>query len=192
MNQDMAAFFDALAPAWECVPTEHETREKLVALMGLPQGGVVADIGCGRGVLFEYLLKTNPAKIFAVDCSGEMLRLAAQRYDDPRLAYVHGDFLDIPLPPLDAAVFFNSYPHFLDKGALVEKLAGTLKKGGALIVAHSQGRATINARHKGERVSKFSIPLESAEAEAERFQRFFTADACIDSDGMYFIKMRRQ
>jgi len=191
MNQDMAAFFDELAPAWDDVPTEYETREKLVALMGLPRGSVVADIGCGRGVLFEHLLKIDPAKIIAVDVSAAMLCFAAEQYNDHRLAYVHGDFLDAQLPMLDAAVFFNSYPHFLDKEALAEKLSRTLKKGGALIIAHSQSRAKINARHCGERTSKLSIPLESAKEEADKFQMFFSTDMLIDSGEIYFIKMRR-
>jgi len=192
MNQDMAAFFDELAPTWDDAPTEYETREKLVALMELTQNGVIADIGCGRGVLFEHLLKTNPAKIIAVDVSGEMIRLAAEQHNDPRLAYVHGDFLDILLPMLDAAIFFNSYPHFLGKEALAEKLSRTLKKGGALVIAHSHGRAKINERHIGESVSKFSTSLENAEVEAHKFQTFFTTDTLIDSDEIYFVKMIRR
>lgn len=192
MNKDMAAFFDALAPTWNYTPSEHETREKLVSMMGLPQNSVIADIGCGRGALFAHLLKTNPAKIIAVDASGEMIRLAAEQYNDPRLAYVHGDFLDVPLPMLDAAIFFNSYPHFLEKEALAEKLSRTIQKGGAMMITHSQGKMKINERHSGENVSKFSIPLESAEAEADKFQTFFSTDILIDSDEVYFIKMRRR
>jgi len=192
MNQEMAAFFDALAPAWDHAPAEYETREKLVSLMGLSQNSVIADIGCGKGVLFEHLLKTDPAKIIAVDASGEMIRLAAERCSDHRLAYVHGDFLDVALPMLDAAVFFNSYPHFLEKEALAEKLSRALKKGGAMIIAHSLGKTKINEMHKSESVSKFSTPLESAAVEANQFQKFFAIDTLIDSDEIYFIKMTRR
>lgn len=192
MNQEMAAFFDALAPAWDHAPAEYETREKLVSLMGLSQNSVIADIGCGKGVLFEHLLKTNPAKIIAVDVSGEMIRLAKELYSDHRLEYVHGDFLDIALPMLDAAVFFNAYPHFADKEALVEKLSGILKKGGTIIIAHSLSKERINGRHASEGVSELSAPLENAEVEADKFQTFFSTDTLIDNDEMYFIRMTRR
>ena len=192
MNNDTAAFFDKLAPEWDSAPAEYETREKLINLMGLARNSVVADIGCGRGILFEHLLKTNPARIIAVDISGEMIRLAKKLYGDKRLEYVNGDFLDVPLPMLDAAVFFNSYPHFLDKEALAEKLPGILKKGSAMIIAHSLGKAEINGMHTGESVSKFSTPLENAEAEADKFQRFFKTDTLIDNNELYFIKMTRR
>jgi len=192
MNQEMAAFFDRLAPDWDSAPRNHEKLEMLASLMGLPENGVVADIGCGKGCLFEHLLKTHPAKILAVDVSGEMIRLAKERHVDDRIAYIHGDFLDIAPPMLDAAVFFNSYPHFLDKEDLVQKLSTILQKGGILIIAHDRSRAEINGTHEGDPVSRLSVPLDNAEAEARKFRKFFTADALIDNKEMYLIKMKRR
>ena len=191
MSKDMAAFFDRLAPEWDNAPAEYETREKLTAMMSLSPNGVIADIGCGKGVMFEHLLKTCPAKLIAVDVSGEMIRLAKELFGDDRLEYINGDFLDAELPALDAAVFFNSYPHFLDKVDLADKLALTLKKGGVMIIAHSASKTKINGAHSGESVSKLSVPLENAEAEASKFQKHFTTDTLIDNDEIYFVKMKR-
>ena len=191
MNEDMAAYFDGLAPGWDDAPAEQEAREKLTAMMALSPNGVIADVGCGRGVMFEHLLRTGPAKLIAIDVSSEMLRLAKERFCDGRIEYVHGDFLDVSLPPLDAVLFFNAYPHFLDKAALAGRLAQVLKKGGALIIAHSRSRAEINGRHRGGGASKLSAPLESAEAEAAKFQKDFATDALVDGE-LYFIKMIRR
>ena len=192
MHKDMEAFFDGLAAKWNNAPSAYETREKLTSLMGLSPGSIIADIGCGKGVMFEHLLKSNPAKIIAVDISGEMIKLAKELYSDIRLEYVHGDFLDIPLPMLDAAVFFNSYPHFLAKEVLAEKLSRILKKGGAVIIAHSLSKEEINGTHKSEGIAKLSAPLEKAVVEAGKFQKYFTADTLIDNDAMYFIRMTRK
>lgn len=191
MNQDMAAFFDRLAPDWDHAPDKYDTREELTARMGIFPNSVIADIGCGTGVMFEHLLKTNPAKIIAVDISGEMLRSAKAHCNDRRMEYVHDDFVNADLPFLDAIVFFNSYPHFLDKSAVAQKAAQALKSGGALIIAHSLSRAEINGCHRGEKVSKLSVALESAEVEANKFLPFFVLDSSIDNDQIYFVKMTR-
>jgi len=188
----MAKYFDRLAPEWGSAPSKFEVREKLTSMMGLSPNSVIADIGCGRGVMFEHLLKTDPLKIIAVDISGEMLRYAKEQFSESRIEYVHDDFFDAPLPMLDAAVFFNSYPHFFDKSALTEKLARVLKKNGVSIIAHSLSRAEINGNHRGESVSKLSVPLDDAETEASKFQKYFSADVLIDDDEMYFVKMTRK
>ena len=192
MNKDMANYFDRLAPDWANDPSGYGTREKITSMMNLPPGGVIADIGCGKGVMFEHLLKTNPSKIFAVDVSSEMLRFAANLIHDDRIELINDDFLDIDLPRLDAAVFFNAYPHFMDKNALAEKLAETVKRNGKIIIAHNNGKLKINSRHMGQDTLKLSMPLENAEAEAAKFQRFFSLDGQIDKDDIYFIKMTRR
>jgi len=160
-------------------------------MMRLFPHSVIADIGCGKGVMFEHLLQTNPAKIIAVDISGEMLRLAKDLFSDSRIEYVNDDFLDASLPMLDAAVIFNAYPHFLDKAALAKKLAQTIKRNGTVIIAHSRGKSKINGVHHGESVSRLSVPLESGEIEASKFLRFFVPDMIVDDDEIYFIKMSR-
>ena len=192
MSHEMAAFFDKLAPDWGNDPDGYELRETLTSMMGLAPGGVIADVGCGKGVMFPHLLNTGPAKLVAVDVSGEMLRLAGELFSDARIEYVNGDFLDAPLPPLDAAVIFNAYPHFTDKAALAAKLAQAVKPNGTAVIAHSMGREALNAHHTGQRVSKLSVPLEQAEVEAGRFAEFFSADALIDNDEMFFIKLSRK
>ena len=188
----MASFFDKLAPDWDNAPSEYDTREKLTSLMGLPSGSIIADIGCGKGVMIEHLLKTNPQEIFAVDISSEMIRYAKVLFDDRRVHFVNDDFYDVSFSTLDAVVFFNSYPHFMEKEKLVAKLADIIKKGGILVIAHSLSRAEINGMHDGDSVSKLSIPLENAEIEAGRFQEYFALDNLIDDSDIYFLKMTRR
>jgi len=192
MSSDMAVFFDRLAPEWDNTPDKYQTREELTSMMGLPPKSVIADIGCGRGVMFEHLLKTDPEKIIAVDVSGEMIRLAKEQWHDERIEYVNGDLLDVSLPMLDAAIFFNAYPHFLDKEGLAAKLAKGIKKGGAMIIAHSLSRAEVNGVHSGEKVSKLSVALESAEDEARKFEQFFSTEALVDNDKVFLVKMLRR
>lgn len=191
-NREIASYFDQLAPSWDNNASEYSVRDQLVSMMRLPSGGVIADIGCGQGVLFAHLFRTNPAKIIAVDISGEMLRGAKQLFDDDRIEYIHNDFLAAQLPTFDAAILFNSYPHFLDKNALTSKCAQVIKKNGILIIAHSQSKAKINRRHTGGSMSALSVPLKDAETEAHRFLPFFEPDVLIDNKKFYFIRMLRK
>ncbi len=191
MNNEMAAFFDSLAPQWENDPAESGVRERLVAMMKLPPGGVAADIGCGKGVMLEHLLATGPTAIIAVDISDEMLKAARELCGDSRVTFCHGDFLQAALPVLDAAVLFNAYPHFLDKPALAAKLARAVRPGGIAVIAHSHGRAWINGLHRSGGAAALSVALEDARTEAGRFAPYFKPDALIDSDEVYFIRMTR-
>ena len=192
MSNEMAAFFDQRAPDWDNDPSEYDTRERLTSLMGLRPGSIIADVGCGKGVMIEHLLKTNPQKIIAVDISSEMIRYAKALFGDPRLFFMNDDFYDIQISMLDAAVFYNSYPHFTDKENLVDKLSRLIKKDGILAIAHCSGRAEINGMHTGHSMSKLSVPLEEAGIEAEKFQEYFTIDDIIDDNEVYFIKMKRK
>ena len=188
----MTAFFDRLAPNWDNDIARYHIREHIISLADLPSGIVIADIGCGTGVMFEHLLKVNPSKIIAIDLSREMINIAKKSFSDSRITYINGDIIEASLPPLDAAILFNAYPHFLDKPALVKKLATTIKPDGILVIAHSMSKDLINGVHDGEVVSTLSMPLEEADSEATRFDEFFLADTLIDNDEFYFIRLVRK
>ena len=181
-----------MAEQWDNDPENYDKREKITAMMDLPPDSVIADVGCGMGVMLEHLLKTHPKQIIAMDVSSEMLRLAKELHNDPCIEYIHGDFLTAKLPPLDAVVMFNAYPHFLDKEALVKKLSLVLKENGIFIIAHSMNKEVLNDLHSGEAVSKVSTCLEAAGIEADKFRDFFDIELLVDDEEMYFIKLRRQ
>ena len=190
-NHEMRNFFDRLAPNWNNHPEEYYIREKITALADFPEGNLIADIGCGQGVMLEHLLKTNPREIIAIDLSAEMLKHARKNFTDPRITFMNADFLETDLPPLDAIILYNAYPHFLNKEALARKTAEIIRKNGYLIIAHGCGKAGINSGHSGERVSPLSAALEDAEKEAAKFKDFFTPEVTVDNDELYFVKMRR-
>lgn len=185
-------FFDTLAPDWKNSEADYPKRQRIMRLAGLKSNCAIADIGCGQGVMFSHLLETEPKAIYGIDLSSKMLERARQSFSDKRIFLLHGDLLDLDLPPLDAAVIYNAYPHFLNKSALCDKLHKSIKKDGMLIIAHSTGKSSINGRHSGSRVSEVSVPLESAELEALKFSEHFFADTLIDEEELYFIKLIRK
>jgi len=188
-TQDMITFFDRLAGNWNNHPEEYEKREQILSLAGFSTGNIIADIGCGCGVMLEHLLKINPKEIIAIDISGEMLRCAQNSFNNPCITYQHEDFLQADLPMLDAAIIYNAYPHFLDKQKFAEKAAKVIRKGGFLVIAHGCSKELINICHNGEQVSTLSAALQDAEREAEKFKPFFMPKSIIDNNEIYFIKL---
>ena len=191
MSNPISDYFDSLAQNWNPNPEDYSNRERIVQLAGLKPNSVIADIGCGRGVMFEHLLKTQPREIYAIDLSAKMIEQAALDLPDPCIHLMNADIITADLPLLDAAVIYNAYPHFLDKAALADKLAQIVKPGGLLIIAHGRGKQIINGGHGGKRVSQISIPLEEAQAEAEKFAGAFKLEQHLDTPEIYFIKLQR-
>lgn len=190
-NSEMKSFFDKLAPSWDNNAEEYEIRERITSMMGLGKNSLIADIGCGQGVMFQHLLKTEPRGILAIDISGEMLEHAKKMYPDERITYMNEDILQASLPHIDAAVIFNAYPHFMDKKALAKKLAENVRPGGLIVIAHSLSKEKINCIHKDCSAEKLSVPLQTAEKEANEFRPYFVPEKIIDEDELYFIKMTR-
>ena len=65
---------------------------------------------------------------------------------------------------------YNAFPHFPEPERLIERLAGLLKDGGCLTVAHGMSREKIDGHHSGM-ASKVSRGLMAAEDLAEVFAR---------------------
>jgi SAM-dependent methyltransferase len=187
----MQDFFDKLAPSWDNNEQEYDARERLTNMIDLQKNSLIADIGCGTGVMFEHLLKTEPRGILAIDISGEMIKRAKDLYSDTRIVYLNEDLLTASLPVLDAAILFNAYPHFTDKKALSEKLSKHIRVGGCIVIAHSRSREQINGIHKSDDVCQLSMKLRPAETEATEFLPFFEPEKMVDNDELYFIKMMR-
>jgi Methylase involved in ubiquinone/menaquinone biosynthesis len=190
-NKEIKDFFDGLASGWDNCPQEYEIREKLTQMIGFKKNSLIADIGCGKGVLFEHLLKTEPQKIIAIDLSGEMLKSAKELFPDERIIYINDDFLNVSLPPVDAAILFNAYPHFLNKKSLAKKLADSVRPGGYAIIAHSLCKEKINAIHNGGTVFRLSVPLKPANEETKAFLPYFLPEKIVDTNELYLIKMKR-
>ncbi|MEG2287677.1 MAG: class I SAM-dependent methyltransferase [Ruthenibacterium sp.] len=191
-NEQMQAFFDGLAPKWFDNENDRAAQQRIVQLADFPHGAALADVGCGRGVMFPYLLKAQPRSLTAVDLSSQMLAYAKKTYGENGITYCNCDVLEAPLEHLDAVMMYNTYPHFLDKKALADKMAHSICAGGMLVIAHSVSRHKINAHHSEGIPFVLSVPLRCAQEEAAEFSADFTPELLIDDDALFFVKLRRR
>lgn len=188
-RQDVIAFFDRLAPAWDDM---QEDRDAVISVIldnaGVRAGQDVLDVACGTGVLFPHYLNRGVRALTGIDISREMVKRAAQKYaGNPLVEVICGDVEDYPFHRrFDRVVVYNAFPHFPDGKRLIGRLSGLLVEQGRLTVAHGFSRETINAHHTGE-ARHVSNGLISAEALAELFEPWFDVDVCVSDGEMYQV-----
>ena len=109
-------------------------REEIAsALAALPDGSVVADVGCGVGDVLSGLSPTWHR--IGIDCSLQSLRLARQGSGE--IAWVNGSLYDLPLgdSSADAVICLEVLEHLEQDSAAVREIARALKPNGLLIVS---------------------------------------------------------
>ena len=184
-------FFDRCAPWWD----EEMIRNEDLIYTILDNGGIragmdVLDEACGTGVLFPDYLKRGVASVTGIDISPEMAKIAAAKF--PEVNVICGDVENVDFGrQFDAIMVYNAFPHFPDPEKLIRVLAGSVKPGGRLSVAHGMSRAALIRHH--ERASKVSIDLLHEQELAALFAPYFEVDVVISNDQMYQVSgIRRE
>lgn len=184
-KKDVIEFFDNCAPWWdEDMIRNEDILSTILTLGGIREGMEVLDVACGTGVLFPDYLKRKVASVTAIDISPEMAKIAAAKF--PEVNVICGDVENTDFGrQFDAVMIYNAFPHFPNPAKLIEILAGVVKPGGRLSVAHGMSRAALIDHHK--RASKVSIDLLHEQELAALFAPWFEVDVVISTDRMYQV-----
>ena len=184
-KKTVAEFFDRCAPWWDDDMIRNE--EIIAAILnngGIREGVDVLDVACGTGVLFPDYLKRGVSSVTGIDISPEMAKRAAAKF--PEVKVICGDVEQVEFDrQFDCVMVYNAFPHFPDPKKLVETLAGLVKPGGKLSVAHGMSRAALTDHHK--RASAVSIDLIHEKELAAIFSKWFDVDVVISTDRMYQV-----
>ncbi len=185
---EVRSFFDRLAPAWDANQVvEPDKINRLLDAAGIRPGISVLDAGCGTGVLAPFWLERDVSRVLAVDLSPAMIALAKRKEFDPRIEFLCADVEALqPRPEFDAVVFYNCFPHFPDPARLLERMAGWLRPGGRLTVAHSLGLAQL-ARHHAGPAAHVSREMLSAEALSALMSAWYRVDRSCSEEGIYYV-----
>jgi cyclopropane fatty-acyl-phospholipid synthase-like methyltransferase len=202
-QSSVTAYFDRLAPTWD----EHCTRssrriEDIFREGDIREGSRVLDVGCGNGILFSYFLAHSVKSAVGIDVSQEMLKVAHRRIPDDHIRLIWGDASSLsaadypshefpePAPGLncsfDRIIVFNALPHFSDFAQLFSQLDSLLLPEGRLIIAHADGRETINSLHDRE-ADSVSQPLPPVSELADRLPPDLHAICTRDEESLYCL-----
>jgi len=154
----------------------------------------ILDVACGTGVMFPYYLNRNVASVTGIDIAPEMAKIAGEKYrEEPRVQVICGDVEETVFDrQFDVIVVYNAFPHFPDPRRLLKTLAGLLKEGGRLTIAHGASREAIDNHHKGS-ASKVSNGLMTADSLKKLFDPHLQVEIVISNDRMYQVSgVKRQ
>lgn len=180
-KREIAAYFDRQAPLWDShMVTDDEKIRLILDTAGVTRHATVLDVACGTGVLFPYYLARDVSRVIGVDISREMTRIAIAKQNDPRIEVLCGDIETLPVHlRCDCCMVYNAFPHFEDPARLIARLAGWVKPGGRLTVAHSMGLEALRRHHAGraQQVSREMLPPDALAALFEPWFEVQTAEA---------------
>ena len=188
-KQDVIAFFDRCAPAWDAEMIKNdEIIGTILDNAEVAAGMDILDVACGTGVMFDYYLKRGAASVTGIDISPEMAKIAQSKYaSEEKVHVICGDVEEVKFDKkFDRIVVYNAFPHFPKPKRLIKILAGLLKDDGRLTIAHGQSREAIDGHHKGS-ASKVSNGLMTADSLKKLFDPHFEVEIVISNRRMYQV-----
>jgi SAM-dependent methyltransferase len=143
------AFFGPRAATWNAkFGDDAPAYQRAVDESAVPAGAAVLDLGCGTGRAFGPLRTAVGARgaVVGIDVTPEMLEVAA-RQPYPH-ALVLGDAGRLPFRTAVFDLVFASgiVNHLRDPAGGLAGVARVTRPGGALVLFHPTGRATLAAR----------------------------------------------
>jgi ubiquinone/menaquinone biosynthesis C-methylase UbiE len=139
--------FDRIAPVYRALETLvfgeslQRARTALIGQLRTSEHVLIAGEGNGR-FLAELLAANDHVRVTCIDVSLKMIQLARRRIANPqqrsRVAFIHGDVLNAPLPTDCDAIVTNFFLDCFDDTELrtvVARLAGCAKENARWLVA---------------------------------------------------------
>lgn len=116
--------------------TDMTALHHLLQLLDLKKDQHILDLGCGAGVIAEYIGEKTGTKVTGLDYARQAIEEAAARTQDKRdrLSFTVGDMnaLDLPERSFDAAISIDTLYWVEDLAKTMDRIAKLCKPGGQL------------------------------------------------------------
>jgi demethylmenaquinone methyltransferase/2-methoxy-6-polyprenyl-1,4-benzoquinol methylase len=152
-NPKQKAFFNERAGKWDEITIHNLEKVQYIAnLLDIKSSDRILDVGTGTGIMIPFYEKyLVDGSVVAVDYSDKMIEVARSKYPEnghPLISFMVSDVYDLTFDSaFDLVVCYSCFPHFVDQPLAIKTLSKTLKKGGRLVVAHSDSAKKINGVH---------------------------------------------
>lgn len=171
--------------------------EDILARLDLKPGDELVDLGCGAGVIAEYISDQTGARVTGLDYAAPAIVEALERTADKRsrLTFVQGDMnaLDLPERSFDAAISLDTLYWVADLGDTLSQVVRTLKPGGQIGIFMLADRgedgppSTLEAGNSdlGQALSKLNLTYDAYDyttRNAEFWRRIFEAATELRDD----------
>ena len=198
VNPKQKDFFDEKAAVWDKITVHDLEKVQYIAeLLGIQSGDRILDVGTGTGVMIPFYERyLVDGSVVAVDYSGKMIEVARSKYpekDQPMVSYLVSDVYELKYyEEFDLVVCYSCFPHFVDQHLAVKILAKALRKGGRLVVAHSDSAKKINGVHINGGVEISNDFLPSMERLKQMMKENGLTITFERDDESYFICIARK
>lgn len=120
-----------------------EALDDVIAKFDLGQGDRLLDLGCGAGMITEYVSDITGAQVVGLEYAPEAVKVAQDRTTEKRnrLSFVQGDMnaLDLESNSFDAVMSLDTLYWAVDLQATMAKLVEAVNPGGQICVYMMQG-----------------------------------------------------
>ncbi len=114
----------------------------LLARLDLKPGDRLLDLGCGSGVIAEYIAARTGAQVTGLDYAASAIAEATRRSADrdSRLSFLQADLnvIDLPARAFDAAISIDGLYSLADLAGTLSKVADAIEPGGQMAIFMSQ------------------------------------------------------
>jgi ubiquinone/menaquinone biosynthesis C-methylase UbiE len=198
INPKQKDFFNEKAATWDKITIHNlEKVQYITELIGIHSHNRILDVGTGTGIMIPFYEKyLVDGSAVAVDYSKKMIEAARSKYPEtkhPLISYLVSDVYELNYDAdFDLVVCYSCFPHFVDQPLAVKILSKALKKGGRLVVAHSDSAKTINGVHMNGGVEIGNDFLPSMEHLKQMMKESGLAVTLERDDEDYFICIARK
>ena len=153
VNPKQKDFFNQKAVVWDEITVHNLEKVQYISeLMEIRNDAKILDVGTGTGIMIPFYERyLVDGCVVAVDYSDKMIDVARLKYPEkehPLISYRVSDVYELTFSEdFDLVVCYSCFPHFVNQPLAIEVLSKALRKGGRLVVAHSDSARTINGVH---------------------------------------------
>jgi SAM-dependent methyltransferase len=129
-------------------------------------GDTILDLGCGSGYAGRALRETAGAgRVYGIDAAGEMVRNARSYTEDPQVAFLQGDFENLPFAAdsIDHCFSMEAFYYADDPDAVLRELHRVIRPGGTFYCAVNYFEESEHTHHWPERVGVEMVRWSAAD-----------------------------